>query len=119
MRKQIFTRIRKTLAIVVLVSLILFVTAASASATEVKYTYAYKLGSKAGSLDGYRTGHSDGVRDCLEHGKKGVLTEIPKPLINSKWTRNYLLGYTYAYYNKYHIGYNDGRFGCLQKNSVV
>jgi len=115
MRKQIFTKIRKALIVLALVSLILFVTAASGSATEVKYTSAYKLGLKAGSLDGYRTGYSDGVRDCLEYGKNGVLTEIPKPLIDSKWSRNYSLGYTDGYYNKYHISYNDGRFGCLQK----
>jgi len=115
MRKQIFTRIRKKLVIVMLVSLILFVTATSASALSYKDTSAYKLGLKAGSLDGYRIGHSDGVTDCLEHGKNGVLTKILKPLINSKWTRNYLLGYTHGYYNKYHIGYHDARFGCLQK----
>jgi hypothetical protein len=115
MRKKIFTRIRKKLAIVMLVSLILFVTATSASAISYKDAYAYKLGLKAGSLEGYRTGHSDGVTDCIEYGKNGVLKKIPKPLIDIKWSRNYSLGYTDGYYNKYHIGYSDGRFGCLQK----
>jgi hypothetical protein len=115
MRKQIFTRIRKALIVLSLVTLILFVTAASASAISYKDTPVYKSGLEDGSLDGYHAGHSDGVRDCLENGKKGVIREIPKPLIDSKWSRNYLLGYTYSYYNEYQIGYHDGRFGCLQK----
>ena len=93
----------------------MLLTAASASATAVTNTHAYKLGFHAGCLAGYSNGHSDGVTDCLEYGKTGVLKEIPKPQIKNNWSKNYVKGFIDGFNNKYVTGYNNGRYGCLNK----
>jgi hypothetical protein len=117
MRKQIFTRIRKTLAVLMLVSLIMFLTAASASAVPYKSTSSYQRGYQAGAQDSYNDGYNDGKDDCLKYGRIGALKKIRAPVVSDHWNKNYKRGFRAGYNNRYLIGYHYGRYGCLKKNS--
>ena len=77
MGKQTFMKITKILSVLLLVSFIMSVTAASASAISVKGPRDYKIGYRAGSQYGYTVGHHAGYEDCLKYGQTGVLTHIP------------------------------------------
>jgi len=111
MRKQIFTRIRKTLAILVLVSLITLLTAASASASTLSdYQNGYKLGFQIG----YKVGYNAGNEDCLTNGKNGVLTKIPVPTINKNWNKSFTNGHKVGFKKGFIAGYNKARFKCLE-----
>jgi len=118
MGKQTFTKITKILSFLLLVSFIMSVTAASASAISVKGPRDYQIGYRAGSQYGYKVGHHDGYEDCLKYGQKGVLTHIPAPAIKNDWTKNYKRGYKGGYKKGYIAGYNDGRYKCLQKETL-
>ena len=113
MRKQTFSRKRKVLCILLLVSLIVFVTASPASAKQVNKDY--KSGYQAGTEGGYKIGKVAGNEDCLKHGSNGVLTKIPAPAINDQWTKNYKRGYKLGFKNGYLAGYKSIRFDCLKK----
>ena len=121
-----YCRLTKTLGVLLLVSFIMFVNAASESANahdrdaSASETNGYgsrdsKIGSLSGSQYGYKEGYNAGLEDCLKHGREGVLTKITDPEINDKWTgkhkRSYREGFNKGYFN----GYNDARFKCLKK----
>jgi flagellar biosynthesis/type III secretory pathway protein FliH len=113
MGNQTFSRIRKILGVLLLVSLILFVTASSASAKLSNKDY--QTGYQAGTKDGYKVGYNAGHEDCLKHGQNGVLTKIPDPTVKDQWTKSYIKGYKEAFKKAYVSGYNNARFKCLKK----
>jgi hypothetical protein len=115
MGKQTFMKITKVLSVLLLVSFIMSVTAASASAISVKGPRDYKIGYRAGSQYGYTVGHHAGYEDCLKYGQTGVLTHIPAPAIKNNWTKNYKRGYKEGYKKGYITGYNKWRYKCLKK----
>jgi hypothetical protein len=102
MKKQTFNRIKKTLGVLLLVSLIMFVTSAAASAENVN------VSPRDGYEDGYKDGSKVGYEDCLKHGKQGVLTKISTPP-NIK-DKDDIEKYKQGYVN----GYNTNRFKCVQ-----
>jgi hypothetical protein len=126
MGKQKFTRLTKTLSVLLLVSFIMFVTAASASAnahdrdasaseTNGHGSRDSKIGSLSSSQYGYKEGYNAGLEDCLKHRQEGVLTKMTEPEINNKWPRNYKINYRKGFNKEYLNGYNDARFNCLKK----
>ena len=126
MDKQKFTRLTKTLSVLLLFSFIMFVTATSASANvydkDASASETNGHGSRDSKIDslsvsqyGYKEGYNAGLEDCLKHRKEGVLTKMTEPEINNKWTRNYKISYTKGFNKGYLNGYNDARFKCLKK----
>jgi flagellar biosynthesis/type III secretory pathway protein FliH len=116
MEKQTFKKINKTskiLGILLLVSFIIFVKAASASVESVDANY--RAGYQAGIQPGYKVGYDDGLKDCSVHGQNAVLTKISDPVIKDEWTDNYKTGYKKGYNEGYLAGYSKGRFKCLKK----
>jgi flagellar biosynthesis/type III secretory pathway protein FliH len=113
MGNHTFTRTRKILGVLLLVSLVVFVTVSSASAKQVNGNY--QTGYQAGSKAGYKVGYNAGHEDCLKHGQNGVLTKIPSPAIKDKWSKSYTKGYKEAFKKAYISGYNKARFKCLKK----
>jgi flagellar biosynthesis/type III secretory pathway protein FliH len=113
MQIKVFPIIRKTVGFILLVSLILFLTVSSASAKKVNNDY--QTGYQAGNQAGYKAGYDAGNKDCLKHGKTGVLTKISDPTINNKWTKSYTKGFKKGFKEGYIAGYNSMRFKCLKK----
>ena len=62
MGKQIFDRIKKTMAVLLLVLFVVSVTAAAASATQAEYDKGFK--------DGMRVGYKDGLAQCKKDQPK-------------------------------------------------
>jgi flagellar biosynthesis/type III secretory pathway protein FliH len=116
MRKKTFSRMRKILGILLFVSLIVFVTAASASAKTVNNDY--QTGYQAGNQAGYKVGYDAGNQDCLKHGKNGVLTKVPAPAISKNWTKSYTKGFKKGFKEGYLAGYKSMRFKCLKKDRL-
>ena len=116
MGKQIFKKINETskiLGVLLLVSFIIFVKAASASTESVDANY--RAGYQAGIQQGYKVGYDDGLKDCSVHGKNAVLTKISDPVIKDGWKDNYKTGYKKGYNEGYLASYSKGRFKCLKK----
>jgi flagellar biosynthesis/type III secretory pathway protein FliH len=111
MRKQIFTRMRKTLAILELVCLIMFLTAASASASnDSDYKKGYDLGFKVG----YKVGFNAGNEDCHKYGQQGILKKIPKIKVKDYWPKSFTEGCKKGFKAGFVAGYNKARFKCLE-----
>lgn len=112
MKKQTFIRRTRTIGVLLLLSLIMFVTAASA--TETTASSDYQKGYVLGFHKGYNVGYIDGYKVCLEHGRNGVLTKIPDPVVNKNWSPSFTNGYKVGFKKGFIAGYNNARFKCLQ-----
>ena len=116
MRKQTSNKIKKTLSVLLLVSFIMFVTAASVNAKNVNNSHlSYEGGYAKGYLDSYKNGYNAGHQDCLKYGKQGIITKIPDPVIKDNWTKDYAKDYTDGFKKGYISGYDSGRYTCLKK----
>jgi flagellar biosynthesis/type III secretory pathway protein FliH len=116
MGEQTFNKKNKTskiLGVLLLVSFIIFVKAASASTESLDANY--RAGYQAGVQQGYKIGYADGLKDCSVHGQNTVLTKISDPVIKDEWTENYKTGYKKGYNEGYLTNYSKGRFKCLKK----
>jgi len=111
MRKRKYTRITKTLAFLVLVSLIMFLTVTSASAsTDKDYQDGYKIGFKIG----LKVGQKAGNEDYLKYGHEGVLKKIPGIKVKNDWTESYKKGIKKGFKKGFIYAYNKARFKCLE-----
>jgi hypothetical protein len=116
MGKQTPNRIKKILSVLLLVSFVIFVTAASASARNVNISPpGSKGGYDAGYQNGYKSGYDIGHQDCLKYGKKGTLTKIPAAFIKDNWTEKYKKDYKDGFKIGYISGYHSERYKCLKK----
>ena len=109
MRNKKFDRIKKTLAILLIVCFTLSVTVASVSAAD---------NDKSGYMDGYYKGYKDGKKqgqkDCKQYGSRENLAKIPSPLNKDSWTKSYKNSYNAGYKKGYLDGYNGNRYICLR-----
>ena len=101
MGKQIFDRIKKTMAVLLLVLFVVSVTAAAASATQAEYDKGFK--------DGMRVGYKDGLAQCKK--------DQPKPFA-AKAMRASLSDYDRGYAEGYDQGFQRGYDAC-QPNPVA
>jgi hypothetical protein len=111
MRNKKFDRIKKTLAILLILCFALSVTAASVSA-------AGNSKDKDGYSDGYKKGYNDGKKqgdkDCEEYGSTENLSKVPIPSSKDSWTIYYKSSYNTGYKKGYIDGYNGNRYKCLK-----
>jgi hypothetical protein len=112
MSKQSFAKMKKALGILVLVSVIMFLTVGNVSAST---NQDYQDGYKAGYQAGQKIGTEAGKEDCLKYGKEGVLKKIPTAKVKSYWTDSYKKGYKKGFKKGYVSAYNSVRFECLKK----
>jgi hypothetical protein len=106
-----FDRIKRTFAVLLTVCFVLSVTAAAASA-------AADSKNKDGYNDGYTKGYGDGRKqgqiDCDNYGSREILSKIPSPYNDNRWTENYKDSYNRGYQKGYIDGYNGNRYTCLK-----
>ena len=74
-----FDKIKKTLAILLILCFVLSVTAASASAADNSNMARTKTATKYGYNKGYKDGKIQGQKDCEKYGIKEILQKIPTP----------------------------------------
>ena len=119
-----FGRIKKTLAVLLMLCFTLSITAASAEASDDSNGYndgyykGYDDGCNKGHDDGYNKGHDDGKiqgeKDCKQYGSKENLSKIPSPALKSDWDISYKTSYGEGYTKGYIEGYNKNRYSCLK-----
>ena len=109
MRNKKFDRIKKTLAVLLVLCFALSVTVTSANAAD---------NSKNGYNDGYNKGYKDGKnqsqKDCEKYGSRENISKIPDPSNKDSWTRYYKDSYNTGYKKGYIDGYNGNRYSCLK-----
>lgn len=143
MRNKKFDRIKKTLAILLVLCFVLSVTAASVSADDSsKYgknkedfrddsnnygknkedlrddSHNYgknKEGFREGYQDGYKDGKTQGQKDCEKYGIKEIIQKIPTPFNKYSWTKYSKENYNEGYKRGYLEGYSKSRYTCLKK----
>jgi uncharacterized membrane protein len=108
MRNKKFDRMKKTLAILLVLCFALSVTVASASAADNKDGY------NKGYNKGYQDGKIKGQKDCKKYGSKETLSKIPSPPNEYGWTKYYKDNYNEGYEKGYIESYNRIRYDCLK-----
>jgi flagellar biosynthesis/type III secretory pathway protein FliH len=114
MRNKKIDRMKRNLAILLLLGFALSVTAASASAADnINHGKSQK-----GYIDGYNKGYEDGKiqgqKDCEQYGITDILSKIPSPYNEYSWLKDYRDSYNIGYEKGYIDGYNQIRYGCLK-----
>lgn len=112
-----YDRIKKLLAILLVVLFLISVTAASVDAKPNVYhskDISYKKGYSDGEKKGERDGKKDGAKDCTRHGRANVLKKMPGPFNKKNWTGEYKTRYNDGYRAGYLKGYNHERYSCLK-----
>jgi len=115
MENTAFDKIKKALAILLMLCFILSVTAAVASAGDNSKYGKNKEAYKKGYNKGYKDGKKQGKKDCKQYGSKEVLQKIPNAVIKLSWTKGYRESYSKGYKDGYIEGYNQKRYECLKK----
>jgi hypothetical protein len=112
--KCLLMKMKKILGILLAVSFVVSVTAASASANPIKNIHIYQLGYNVGAKAGYKAGFDAGHQDCIKYRQKGATTKIPNSVNKACWSQDYRIGYNMGFKNSFITGYNNGRYGCLK-----
>ena len=115
MKNTAFDKIKKTLAILLILCFVLSVTAAVANAGESSKYGKNKDAYKKGYNKGYKDGKRQSKKDCRQYGSKEILHKIPDAIVKSSWTKEYKESYTRGYEKGYIEGYNRNRYACLKK----
>lgn len=108
MRNKKSDRIKKSLAILLIICFAFSVIAAPANAAENNKGY------KDGYKKGYRDGKSQGHKDCNQYGSRDTLSKIPSPPSKSSWTSQYINSFNEGYKKGFIDGYNENRYNCLK-----
>lgn len=108
MENKKLTKIKKTLAILLVLCFTLSVIAAPATAAS----------NNKGYKDGYNKGYKDGKKqsdkDCKQYGSMENLLKIPAPVLKDSWKKSYKNSYRKGYEKGYIDGYNGNRYLCLK-----
>ena len=112
--KCLLMKMKKILGILLAISFVISVTAASANASPIKNIHIYQLGYNVGAKAGYKAGFDAGRQDCIKYRQKGATTKIPNPLCKASWSKDYTAGYKLGFKNSFLTGYNKGRYRCLK-----
>jgi hypothetical protein len=103
-----FDRIKKTLAVLLMLCFTLSITAVLAEAGD----------DSNGYNDGYNKGYSDGKiqgeKDCKQYGSRENLSKIPLPPVKNSWSVSYGDDYLKGHKEGYVDGYNRNRYICLK-----
>jgi flagellar biosynthesis/type III secretory pathway protein FliH len=110
-----FDRIKKTIAILLLLCFVLSVTVASVSAADNSESGKNKDGYKAGYNKGYKDGKKQGQKDCDQYGIREILQKIPTPFNKYSWTKYFTERYNKGYKGGFIDGYSQSRYKCLKK----
>jgi hypothetical protein len=114
MRNKRFDRIKKALAILLVLCFALSVTAVSASAADNSNCGENGYGYKDGYNKGNEDGKIQGQKDCEQYGSKETLLKIPSPLNEFGWSKYYRDNYNCGYEKGYVDAYNRIRYDCLK-----
>ncbi len=114
LNKCLLMKMKKILGILLAISFVISVTAASANADSINNIHIYKQGYNAGAKAGYKAGFDAGGQDCIKYKHKGATTKIPNPVNKACWSKDYKIGYNSGFKNSFLDGYNKGRYGCLK-----
>ncbi|WP_048170416.1 hypothetical protein [Methanosarcina siciliae] len=114
MKTKRFDRSKKTLAILLLLSFVLSVTAALGSADDNINYGKSKDGYEDGHSKGYEDGKIQGQNDCEQYGGTEVLNKIPTPVNQLSWTKDYIESYNKGYKDGYLDSYSKSRYECLK-----
>ena len=112
--KYLLMKMKKILGILLAISFVISVTAASANANPIKNIHIYQLGYNVGAKAGYKAGFDAGRQDCIKYRQKGATTKIPNPVNKACWSKDYTAGYNLGFKHSFLNGYNKGRYGCLK-----
>lgn len=114
MRNRKFDRIKRSLAILLVLCFALSLSVVSASAAgNSNYVM-----TGDGHTDGYNKGYEDGKTqaqlECEQYGSTSTLSKIPSPYNDYSWSKQYTDDYNKGYVSGYIDGYNKTRYGCLK-----
>lgn len=115
MRNKRFDRLKKTLAILLVVCFTLSVTVTSVNAADEDEKYKDAKGYIEGYEAGYKEGKEQGDKDCEQYGSIENLSKIPSPTNETNWTEEYTDSYNIGYKKGYIDGYSGSRYECLKK----
>ena len=110
MGKKKFSRVTKTLAILLALCFVLSVTVASVNAATFEHGNRFNDHSDRygqGYENGYAKGQNDGNKQCNQLGSKDNLQKIPSPFNQGK-------DYSESFKQGYLKGYNEKRYSCLK-----
>ena len=110
-----FDKIKKTLAILLVLCFVLSVTAAAASAAKNSENGKDKDGYKDGYDKGYNDGKIQGQKDCRQHGVRDIPQKIPNPHTEDRWTKDFKGRYKEAYKLGFINGYSQSRYKCFKE----
>lgn len=114
MRNKKFDRLKKTIAILLVLCFALSVTVVSASAADNRNCGENEYGYKDGYNKGYEDGKIHGQKDCEQYGSKDALSKIPSPPDKYGWTKYYRDNYKCGYEKGFIGSYNQIRYNCLK-----
>ena len=112
--KYLLMKMKKILGILLAISFVISVTAATVNANPIKNIHIYQLGYNVGAKAGYKAGFDAGRQDCIKYRQKGATTKIPNPVNKACWSKDYTAGYNLGFKHSFLNGYNKGRYGCLK-----
>jgi len=110
-----FKKIKKTLAILLILCFVLSVTVAEASAAGNSKYGKGKDGYRIGYNQGYKDGKIQGQKDCKKYGIRDILQKMSPPPIKESWTKYFKVRYNKGYTRGFVEGYSQSRYNCLQK----
>jgi len=111
--KQVFDRMKRTIAILLVVCFLVSLTATAVSASTQDYKDGCKAGYKAGYDAGEKKGYADGYADGSETAReltayKALISKEKETFSSEDYRKGYRACYPKGYENGYKKGYGDG-----------